>query len=120
MRKLLVLAGLIVLFTIFLVACDRDKPATLAFVGETTGRASDLGTSGRNGAILAVETINAAGGIKGKPVTLLIRDDQQNPATAGPIMSELANSGVDAIIGPMTSSMALAMTPFANSSETVL
>lgn len=103
-----------------LAACDRDKPVTLAFVGQTSGSASDLATSGRNGVILAIEQKNAAGGINGKPVTLIVHDDQQDPAAAGQIVSELLSRKVDAIIGPMTSNMAMAMTPFANASETLL
>ena len=50
--------------TALLTACSKDEPVRIGFVGGLTGRVADLGIAGRNGALLAVEERNAAGGIK--------------------------------------------------------
>ncbi len=75
---------------------------------------------GRNGAMLAIEQRNAAGGIKGQPLELLVKDDEQNPETARKVMTELLSHNLELIIGPMTSSVAAAVLPQVDSSKTIL
>jgi branched-chain amino acid transport system substrate-binding protein len=52
-------------------------------------------------------------------VELIIRDDEQNQDTARKVASELVERKVEAIIGPMTSSMALAILPIVNKARMV-
>jgi branched-chain amino acid transport system substrate-binding protein len=80
---------------------------------------ADLGGGARNGAILAVEDRNASGGVNGRPVELIIRDDGHNPDTAAKVIRELVSMKVEAVIGPMTSGMALAVVPILNESRLV-
>ncbi len=54
-----------------------------SFVGGLTGRLSDLGIGGRNGVMLAVEEINNAGGISGRPVKLITKDDKVDQMAKG-------------------------------------
>lgn len=103
---------------LLLAGCER-KPVRIGFVGGISGRVADLGVGGRNGALLAVEERNARGGINGRQVELLIRDDQQNADSARMVTLELVEQGVDAIIGPMTSSMALTVVPIINKARLV-
>ena len=103
------------------MGCEKEKnPIKVGFVGGLTGRLSDLGTAGRNGVILAVEEINGKGGIHGRPVELIVKDDQQNPATALRVDRELVNEGVVAIIGHMTSTMSMVAIPFANKEKILM
>ena len=44
-------------------SCAKKDPVILGFGGGLSGRIADLGISGRNGALLAAETINRAGGV---------------------------------------------------------
>lgn len=102
-------------------SCQGSKePLRIGFVGALTGRYSDLGVSGRDGVILAVEEINQKGGLLGRPVTLLTRDDRQDPQAAVEADKELIASGVIAIIGHMTSAMSMASLPIVNSTRTVM
>jgi branched-chain amino acid transport system substrate-binding protein len=82
-----------------------------------TGRVSDLGIAGRDGATLAVEQINREGGIHGRTIQLIIRDDKQNDHECERVVKELIAEGVVAIVGPMTSSMALVAVPLTNKHE---
>lgn len=110
------LASTILLFAGVMLAmagCKDDTPLRIGFLGGLTGRVADLGTAGRNGVILAVEERNLSGGINGRRVELLVRDDEQNPETGKREFLSLAAEKVEAVIGPMTSSIAVAVAPLA-------
>jgi branched-chain amino acid transport system substrate-binding protein len=103
------------------VGCQKEqKPIKLGFVGCLTGRLSDLGTSGRNGVLLAVEQVNGAGGIKGRPIELIIKDDQQDKKKALEADEALIEEGVVAIIGHMTSAMSMAAVPLMNRKKVLM
>ena len=70
----------------------------------------DPGTT-RNGAELAVTLANAAGGINGLPIELLIRDDKRDPELSVQHASELVAEGVLTVIGPDYSVLALDVAP---------
>lgn len=110
----LLLSGLLALT---LGACSPPEPIRIGFVAGISGRVADLGIAGRNAVILAVEQKNAAGGINGRPLELLIRDDKQDPDTARLVVQELINAGVVGIVGHMTSSMSAATLPLANAAQ---
>jgi branched-chain amino acid transport system substrate-binding protein len=105
--------GAVALAALGLAACAK-QPLKIGFVGGLTGRTADLGVAGRDGALLALEQANAAGGVGGRQVELLTADDQQNPATAAAAFQRLRDAGVAAMVGPMTSAMAMVMVPLAN------
>ena len=101
--------------------CEKEKPPLkVGFVGSLTGRYSDLGVAGRNGATLAVEHINEAGGIQGRLVELIVKDDKNDPDVAVQVDKELINEGVAAIIGHMTSAMSKAAVPLINEKKIVM
>jgi branched-chain amino acid transport system substrate-binding protein len=84
--------------------CSRKKqPIKLGFAGGLTGTLSDLGIAGRNGVILAVEEANERGGINGRQVVLITKDDKNDPEVARTVDRELIDEGVVAIVGHMTS-----------------
>ncbi len=89
-----------------LTACGPSEPIRIGFVGGLTGRVADLGIAGRNGFQLAVEQMNSAGGVQGRQIELIVKDDGQDPAQARKVTEELVAAKVVAIIGPMTSAMA--------------
>ncbi|WP_421864170.1 ABC transporter substrate-binding protein [Motiliproteus sp.] len=110
----------IVAVLLLLQGCGEPEPIKIGFIGGTSGRVADLGVNGRNAAILATEQVNARGGINDRPVELLIRDDQQNPKLAAKHATELTSLPVTAIIGPMTSAMAVVVEPIATASGTLV
>jgi len=110
----------LVLSCLLLISCQKAEPVRLGFVGGLTGKAADLGVAGRNGVQLAVEICNASGGVNGRPVELIVRDDEQNPETAKRVIKELIGQDLELIIGPMTSGMAMAIMPQINASKSIL
>ncbi len=94
-----------------ITACTAEEPIRIGFLGGTSGRVADMGTSGRDAVELVVEECNRSGGIEGRPVQLFIEDDRQDPESARQAVGRLIQNGVAAIIGPMTSDMAMAVIP---------
>jgi branched-chain amino acid transport system substrate-binding protein len=94
--------------------CRPTEPIKVGFVAGLTGRHYNLGVSERNGLQLAVAEINAAGGIRGRPIEILVRDDEQDPEAARRAVEGLVQAGVVAIVGHATSAMAEATLPIAD------
>ena len=68
----------------------------------------------KKGMELAVEQINAAGGVNGRKFELVIRDDNANPGDAVRAAEELVSrEKVDVIAGSFLSNIGLALTDFA-------
>lgn len=117
------LGGLIVCAVAMVSAlsgCRRDDVLKIGYLGTLSGRHSDLGVAGRDGAVFAVEEINRSGGINGRPVELVVRDDQGEADAARKAVREFIDAKVAAIVGPMTSSMAMATVPLVNESSVVM
>ena len=85
-----------------------------------TGRLSDLGTAGRNGVLLAVNEINEKGGIKGRHLKLIIKDDQHDTETAKKVDLELIEEGAEVIIGHMTSTISYDVQDIINNKKIVM
>ncbi|MFT3847268.1 MAG: ABC transporter substrate-binding protein [Propionivibrio sp.] len=95
-------------------ACAPREPIRLGFIGGVSGRVADLGIGGRNGAALAIEMRNKAGGVDGRMVELVVEDDRQDAEAAKQAVTRLIERRVNVIIGPMTSVMAMATVPLVN------
>ncbi len=86
--------------------------------GDLTGQTSSFGQSTRNGIELAVEEINAAGGVNGKKISLIVEDDQGRPEQAKTVVSKLINQDkVHAVLGEVASTNSLAAAPVAQEAK---
>lgn len=83
----------------------------LAVVDAQSGQLSSLGKWEYKGAKLAVDQINAAGGIDGRKVTLTVFDDQGDPTVSTNLARKVSSGGFVAVIGPAESGDAQAMSP---------
>jgi len=80
----------------------------IGIIAPLTGASADFGISVQQGAQLAVDEINAAGGAMGRPLELVVKDDRGDPATGRAAASELVTeSHVDATIGFCNTGVAL-------------
>jgi len=113
---------------IFLVICCcglgvsscAEKTIQVGYAGPLTGGYSDLGVQGRNGAMLAVEEINNSGGVAGKTLALIARNDKNSSVTAKKVDRDLIEKEVVAIIGHMTSNQSIAALPVVEKAEIVM
>ena len=77
-----------------------------------TGSVDGNGESLTQVATDAIDIVNAAGGILGRDIELVVRDEGSDSATALTAVDDLINeSRIDALIGPMSSSIALSVLP---------
>jgi neutral amino acid transport system substrate-binding protein len=116
-----------------LTACG-GTPTTTG--GDTQGQAEglklgallpatgDLSSIGQNMPVavkLAVDTINACGGVNGKPVTLVIEDDQTDPVAGAAAMTKLAEADkVAGVVGSFASSVSSSAVPIAVKNQVMM
>lgn len=105
---------------LFLNCAEKKSPVKIGFVSSLTGKQSDLGIPARNAVMLAVKEKNQQGGLLGRPIVLLVKDDRYDPETAVKVDRELIDSGVVAIIGHVTSSMSEAVLPLINEKKMLM
>jgi branched-chain amino acid transport system substrate-binding protein len=98
-------------------ACSGSKDAggaggdaiKVGVYGPYTGGSSPMGTSMRDGARLAADEINAKGGVLGRKIQLVERDDQATNERGAQVMQDLvSNEKVVAVLGPINTGVALA------------
>jgi len=118
-RKTLILLCIVAGVCVF-YACHEQQKVYLGYVGSLTGLTSELGMAGRNGAMLAVNEANRQGGVNGREVELLVRDNLGRGATAELVTRNLMDVGAVAIIGHMLSQMSVAAIPALNDSAVVM
>ncbi len=78
-------------------------------IGPLTGDAASYGVSTKNGAEIAVEEINAAGGVEGKQLELLFEDDECDEQKSVNAYSTLMDQGINVLVGSVTSACSIAV-----------
>lgn len=96
---------------LLLSGCMSREPLRIGFIGGLSDSNSDNGQAGLEGVTLAIEQFNRAGGLDGRTLEIVARDDAQNAETAARVARELVDLKVEAVIGPFTSAMAVATVP---------
>src|SRR6201997_3513293 len=92
-------------------AIAAKEPILIGYLPALTGPSSSTGIGINRGIQLAVQEINAAGGIDGRPLELIVRDTQSDPTKAVNGTAELLHSKVSAVLGPLNSGESLAAVP---------
>ncbi len=86
------------------------EPIKIGFVASITGGASWLGEPEKNTALMVQDWVNAAGGINGRPLQIIIEDSKGDPSAAVLATKKLIeNDNVVVIIGSSTSGESMAM-----------
>lgn len=134
-RKYYIVTMIVVIFTLLLSACsgqgakrpeDSSKPAgasggdviKIGAVLPMTGDIPTFGKSSKQGAELAAEQYNAAGGINGKKIEIVVQDDENKPESGVAALQKLINNDkVVGVIGSVSSKVTLAMAPVATQNK---
>ncbi|MDP9022458.1 MAG: ABC transporter substrate-binding protein [Actinomycetota bacterium] len=102
---------------------DRPQhdPIKLGMATTLSGATALFSDANRKGAQLAVDELNRAGGVLGRPVQLIIEDDEGQPDVAADVARDLIDShGVSALLGPVSSAVAMAVTDVAEDEQVPL
>ena len=84
-------------------ALAQSGPVNFAFIGELSGAGAVSSTNFRDGALLAIDEINAKGGLLGRKIELKQYDTQTNPGTARSQMQKAIDDDPYVILGPIFS-----------------
>jgi branched-chain amino acid transport system substrate-binding protein len=90
---------------------SSSGPIVLGMVTPLSGSSSAIGPYMKNGAQLAVDEINAKGGVLGRDLKLVVEDEACDPKTAVAAANKLISEGVDVSVGGYCSSATLPTLP---------
>ena len=122
-RQLFLLSSLSLLAaaTLGLTNCNNSSSSDTIRIGEfasLTGKEATFGTSSHEGTLLAVEEINAAGGVLGKKLELLTEDDQSKAGEPANAVNKLiSKDNVVAILGEVASSRSKEAAPICQNNK---
>lgn len=112
LRPTVIRNSLLIAFLIVAAGCGNDSgPIRIGLAGPFS---DPVGAPMKRAAELAVQEINAAGGIQGRSLELVARDDFGEPDSAVAAAYALSESGVVAVIGHVWSGTTLAAAPIYN------
>jgi branched-chain amino acid transport system substrate-binding protein len=111
---------LVGMFLLLFCGCSNKEPIPVGFSAELTGKQAELGVQERNAVQMAVARINNAGGINGRKIELIVRDDLGTADGARNADRELIEKGVVAIIGHATSGQTIAGLSVTNPARVVM
>ena len=118
--KIAALCGIAILATTWTSAASAAETIKLGVIMPVSGGAAFVGNAVVDGIKLAVDEINAAGGIGGKKLEYVVRDSQAKPDVSVAAAKELITSEkVDVLVGPATSGAALAVSEVAKAEKIV-
>jgi branched-chain amino acid transport system substrate-binding protein len=125
MKKLIVtIAAVMLCAALVFAAGGKDSSGDTIVIGSvltTSGANAFYGTESRDGALLAIDDINKAGGVLGKKLTLIAEDDESDASKAVNAFTKLTTRDkVSFIIGCSLSGTTMAITQQAQAAKVVL
>jgi branched-chain amino acid transport system substrate-binding protein len=102
----------------FALPANAEDTVKVGVVAAMSGQSAKSGEAIVRGLSLAIDEINAGGGLLGKKVELLVRDDESNPAKGVIAARELVQrENVVAFFGGLDTPVSMAIVPFANQAK---
>jgi len=120
MKKILILVVVLSIGTFLGGSSSWAKdPYKIGFTGPLTGPAAYMGDVNKKTVLMIAEQINAAGGIDGHPIEIIVYDSENKPDTTVQVFNRLIKKDeVLVIVGPTTSIEAMAALPIAEQTKT--
>lgn len=106
-------AALLGLLLAFPAGCAKQSnEIPIGVYGSLTGTTATFGISSKQGIELFMDNVNAAGGVAGTKLRILVEDDQSKPEEAATAVQKLIDQdGVVAVLGEVASSRSMAAAP---------
>lgn len=101
MKKLILI--FIFLAILSIESSCAKKEIKIGFASTLSGTTSELGVESRNAVSMYIDKLNKRGGINGKNIKLIVKDDKGTNSGANAIIEEFKEEGIDIIIGFTTS-----------------
>ena len=100
MKRFASLCVSVALSAISATALAQGEPIKLVNLLEESGAIASAGINYRDGVLLAVKEINAAGGVLGRKFDVTTFDSQSNPGVSKALVQKAVDMGAFAVIGP--------------------
>ncbi|MBQ1545397.1 MAG: ABC transporter substrate-binding protein [Clostridia bacterium] len=121
-RKLIALCVVLAMVVMLFAACGSGNSGSksggdtfkIGGIGPTTGAAAIYGNAAKNGAQIAVDEINAAGGINGVQIEYQFEDDVHDPEKSVSAYNTLRDWGMQMMVGTVTTAPCVAVATQAN------
>ena len=119
-KKIIAIAMTLALVVTCFAACGKSNTGNsdtykIGGIGPTTGATAIYGSAVKNGAQIAVDEINAAGGINGKQIEFKFEDDVNDPEKSINAYNSLRDWGMQTLLGTVTSAPCVAVSTQTNS-----
>lgn len=113
LKKVMLIAVAFVMAAVSLAGCGTnagtENTLVIGGIGPLTGGNATYGTAVKNGATLAVDEINAAGGVNGMMLSLDFQDDESDAEKAVNAYNVLKDNGMQVSLGTVTSTPCVAV-----------
>jgi len=124
-KKLLVFLSLVLVLSLFAGCAKKEAPAgngdaetiKIGVNYELTGGVASYGVSLNDGLQMALEEINANGGIFDKQLEVMVIDNKSSDTESASVSAKLARDGAVVLLGPATSGNVKAAIPAANENK---
>lgn len=111
-------AAIVLVLASFTLVHAQAKPIKIGQIIPMTGEAAESGKYHKQGAEVAIDKINAAGGINGRKLTVVLEDDQTtNPGGVAALQKLLEDKEIPVILGSIRSTQVQAMLPTINEAK---
>ena len=110
-RVILTLTSSLLLAASYNIALAQNKEASIGVATAMTGTGAATGQQIASGVKLAVDEVNAAGGINGMKFKLLIEDDRTQPGCSVNAFNKLVSMDPAVIVGPTLTTFMLTIAP---------
>jgi len=97
---------LVVLVAMLAGGCTGSSPIVLGAAFPTSGNAADLASQELAGVQIALDMVNAAGGVNGRPIQLVVKD-LESDADAPTVMAQLKQAGASVVVGAYSSALSI-------------
>ncbi len=112
--------GLLLSVVAFVGSSAAQEPYRVGYIHSFSGYLANMGTVSRDGFLLAVDEINKKGGVSGRPLKVIMENDESDPSKGVPAAIRLINAEkVLAIVGPARSDITEPLGPIAEKAQVV-
>lgn len=120
-NKLLTLLVVLVLVVSLVPVYGAGGAIKLGAIQPISGQVSAYGTQTRDAIMMAVEEINAKGGVLGKKIEMTVEDDEASPdKTMNALKKLVAKDKIIGFVGALTSKCSLAITQYAQAKKIIM
>lgn len=93
----------VLLASLALVSCGGEQKLKVGVAGPMTGNDAVFGAQLKNGVAQAIDDINAAGGLNGQQIELVVGDDAGDPKQGRSVANNFVGEGVGFVVGHFNS-----------------